>query len=101
MLAGGGGHGSDKRSRRKVWQADILSVSAGLHVMSRAALPRPPHHDALHPLKQRAEQVLSLGLPVPGILVAPERLTGLVVVQGGRRKKGNVPGQLGGPGASI
>lgn len=69
--------------------------------MTHSALPRLPHHDVLHPLKQRAEQVLSLGLPVPGIVMAPERLTGLVVAQGGRRKKGNVPGQLGGPGASI
>lgn len=97
MLAvGGGRHGSDKRSRRKVWQADILSLSAGFHVLNHSALPRLPHHDV-----QRAEQVLSLRLPVPGIVMAPERLTGLVVAQGGRRKKGNVPGQLGGPGASI
>lgn len=70
-----------------------FSLPAGLHGMSRSALPRPPHHDALHPLKQRAEQVLCLGLPVPGMVMAPERLTGLVVAQGGRRKKGNVPGK--------
>lgn len=99
-----------KANGRNMWQTAILSaylhgvnpsalcLPAGPHGVNSSALPHPPHHlNALLPLQHRPEQGLSPRLPVPGIAMAPETLTGVLVPRGGGLRQG----QLVGPGVST